>query len=60
MNTTVAGIFINNVGKFITSTVSWIPKFTHVIIDDPLLVLPFIVLVVGLVVGIIGRLLSLR
>lgn len=52
--------FIALVTSFMTAIVGWIPDVTGVIIADPLLVLPFVVLVVGLVVGIIGRLLSLR
>jgi hypothetical protein len=52
--------FLTMVTEFMTALVGWIPDLTAVIIADPLLVLPFVVLVVGLVVGIIGRLLALR
>lgn len=52
--------FITLVTDFFTALVGWIPQLTAVIIADPLLVLPFVVLVCGLVVGIIGRLISIR
>lgn len=52
--------FLGYVNDLVTNLVSWIPQITEVIMNDPLLVLPFVILVVGLAVGIIGRLLSLR
>lgn len=43
-----------------TGILTLIPKLTEKMIADPLLVLPFVVLVCGLVVGIIARLVSIR
>jgi len=58
------GGFLTNAGEFLTTTsggvLSNVTSFTGMIITEPLLVLPFVIMVVGLAVGIIGRLLSLR
>jgi hypothetical protein len=52
--------FIAMVGDFITALVGWIPDITAMIIADPLMVLPFVIMVVGLAFGLLGRIFSLR
>jgi hypothetical protein len=64
--------FINFVGQLLytaspdggvtpaTGLLAEIPKITGMIITDPLMVLPFVILVVGLAFGLLGRIFSLR
>jgi hypothetical protein len=64
--------FINFVGQLLytaspdggvtpaTGLLAWIPEITGMIIIDPLMVLPFVILVVGLAFGLLGRIFSLR
>jgi hypothetical protein len=58
------GGFLTTAGELLTSTsggiLSNVSSFTGMILTEPLLVLPFVIMVVGLAVGIIGRLLNLR
>ncbi len=52
--------FVGLVNEFFTAMIGWLPDLGDAILANDLLILPFVIMVVGLVVGIFGRILNVR